>query len=314
MRARSISTIAVAFVTLAVVFLVGTLTIEAAGQKKGGKGKPTPVLGRAVFRVLDPAVDLDPAVSGSPAHIQSDSYGEYVDSDAGLGGAGVEVRLGGTKGLGRFYIRLEESNPPRTVTLDFSKPVLDVNGLVGCLVDGENQLNPDNHFLAHEKVFASVRELSTIFIVFDENVDCGGLGCIPPGERRASGLYLTWVHQHQPDIPNTRVGVVFRSSDADFRSPDQVMITRCGIDSTTGNTPEECTGINDINDDLPGSIPENTWIISTRFGFDVINDIFTGPRACISGHSIKGKSIHTNYGLFDMPFDLVISCVNPDCS
>lgn len=338
MRARSISTIAVAFVTLAVVFLVGTLTTEAAGQKKGGKGKPTEVLGRAVFRDLDPENISPPA----PAHIKSDGAGtegqirEYIDERAEGGGNGVEETLGGTKGLGHFTLRLEGSDPARTVTLDFSNPVLDSNlKHLGCLLDDESAIDP--YFLelgksGFESVTVSIRELTVNPVGFlkdkeaDLNIDyeCAALDCIAPGERRAARLYLNWVSLDVKNLPNTRVAVAFRNnlSINNRLAPDYVMVTRCGGDlPETDSPPPECSGIDTAdfpgpNDDHPNRIkinPKTTWIISTR---SVSPDrLPTGPQACVRGHSIKGKSIHTNYGLFYMPLDLVISCVSEtDCS
>ncbi len=306
MRARSMSIIAAAFVTLAVVFLVCPLTTQAAGQK-GKKGKNIPPLMRAEFR--DSEI---PNSSGKfvlfDAHIQSDG-GVYLDERALGGDQGVEAFLFGS---GNFGLRLEGSG--RTVTLDFSKPVLvgDVGDSVKECFNAEGSpeklpllllpgvKGPDGD---HETktIDVTVRELANIGIVFFYTDACeyGGLLCIPIGERRASGFYLRW---DEPNMPNTRFGVKIRTDSFDHNGPHEVMITRCTTDSMGDPTPEECTGIT--------TTPENTWIISTRSGYG----LGTGPQACVFSQSIKGKPTTTQYGVFEMPFELVVSCVNPDCS
>ncbi len=48
-----------------------------------------------------------------------------------------------------------------------------------------------------------------------------------------------------------------------------------------------------------------TWIFSTTVNYD----LHTGPTARLHSHTINGKRYSVDYGLFEMPFEFIATCV-----
>lgn len=117
-----------------------------------------------------------------------------------------------------------------------------------------------------------------------------GLLCIAPGASRASGLVIWW---DDTVDPNRRFKILFRDDYDD--STDNVLITRCAAENADPRCPVDAFG---ATNDL-------TWIFSTTVNYG----LHTGPLARVDSNTIKGKRNWVDYGVFNMPFEFIATCV-----
>ena len=129
----------------------------------------------------------------------------------------------------------------------------------------------------------------------------------------ASGFKVDW------DDPgsNWRFRVSWRddqyidTTGVDGARANEVRITRCGLQNPV---PEECAETRLSGLGVPTDVvdPTHIWVFSTREGtlpgcFPT-EDCTTGPLARVSASTIKGKPKTQEFGIFEMPFEMVAWC------
>jgi hypothetical protein len=254
-------------------------------------GQLTTNLMKVVFN--DTVVD---GITGDGARVEAETPGVivsfnslYVDSRvAGEEDENVEAFLFGSGNLG---LRMEGSNPPRHLILDFGMEA----GAIPFCENGSpciahvtvDELNNNRLYLV-----GAEQDCHKAGLKGTTDLNDRGLLCITPGASRASGFVINWDDE---DDPKRRFMLDFRDDSFLSGNENNVLITRC---SATDNANDARCSELGIEDDL-------TWIFSTTLD----GELDTGPRARLVSVKIKGNRDLRDYGVFDVPFEFIATCV-----